>query len=142
MKKFAVLALLLFNACAPAITPTTIIEPTSTSISTSVPPTAISTSTIEVTISPTFTPTVAVSPTPAVGMQRFSASDGMPQIYIPAGILHMGGMDVRRAPNEIPDHDVQLDAFWMDQLEVTNAMYGLCVQAGGCTPPQNFKSQS
>jgi len=66
----------------------------------------------------------------------------MPQIHIPAGILHMGGMDVRRAPNEIPDHDVQLDAFWMDQLEVTNAMYGLCVQAGGCTPPQNFKSQS
>jgi serine/threonine-protein kinase len=65
----------------------------------------------------------------------------MPQSYIPAGILHMGGMDVRRAPNEIPDHDVQLDAFWMDQLEVTNAMYGLCVQAGGCTLPQSLKSQ-
>lgn len=54
----------------------------------------------------------------------------------------MGGMDVRRAPNEVPDHDVKLDAFWMDQLEVTNAMYGLCVQSGGCTPPQSFKSQS
>ena len=66
----------------------------------------------------------------------------MPQIYIPAGILHMGGMDVRRAPNEIPDHDVQLDAFWMDQLEVTNAMYGLCVEAGACTLPQSLKSQS
>ena len=44
-------------------------------------------------------------------------------------------------PNEIPDHDVTLDAFWMDQLEVTNAMYALCVNAGGCTPPQDFKSQ-
>ena len=65
----------------------------------------------------------------------------MPQVHIPAGIFHMGGMDVRRAPNEIPDHDVTLDAFWMDQLEVTNAMYGLCVGAGGCTPPQSFKSQ-
>jgi formylglycine-generating enzyme required for sulfatase activity len=65
----------------------------------------------------------------------------MPQVYIPAGIFHMGGMDVRRAPNETPDHDVTLNAFWMDQLEVTNAMYTLCVNAGACTPPQNFKSQ-
>lgn len=53
----------------------------------------------------------------------------------------MGGMDVRRAPNETPDHDVTIDAFWMDQLEVTNAMYALCVTAGECTPPQDFKSQ-
>jgi serine/threonine-protein kinase len=53
----------------------------------------------------------------------------------------MGGLDVRRASNEIPDHDVSIDAFWMDQLEVTNAMYALCVNAGGCTPPQSFKSQ-
>ncbi len=53
----------------------------------------------------------------------------------------MGGMDVRRAPNETPVHDVTLHAFWMDQLEVTNAMYALCVNAGGCTPPQSFKSQ-
>ena len=67
--------------------------------------------------------------------------DGMPQVYIPAGIFRMGGMDVRRALNEIPERDVSLDAFWMDQLEVTNAMYALCVGAGGCTPPQNFKSQ-
>jgi serine/threonine-protein kinase len=65
----------------------------------------------------------------------------MPQIHIPGGLFHMGGMDVRRAPNEIPDHDVTLDAFWMDQLEVTNAMYALCVNAGSCMPPQSFKSQ-
>jgi formylglycine-generating enzyme required for sulfatase activity len=65
----------------------------------------------------------------------------MPQVYIPAGTFRMGGMDVRRAPNEIPEHDVTLDAFWMDQLEVTNAMYGLCVQVGGCSLPQALKSQ-
>jgi formylglycine-generating enzyme required for sulfatase activity len=65
----------------------------------------------------------------------------MPQVYIPAGTFRMGGMDVRRAPNELPEHDVTLDAFWMDQLEVTNAMYALCVNSGGCIPPQDFKSQ-
>jgi serine/threonine-protein kinase len=84
---------------------------------------------------------VEVSPTAEFVNEQISTVDGMPQIHIPAGILHMGGMDVRRAPNEIPDHDVELDAFWMDQLEVTNAMYGLCVNSGGCTPPQTFKSQ-
>lgn len=50
-------------------------------------------------------------------------------------------MDVRRAPNELPVHDVTLDAFWMDQLEVTNAMYALCVQSAGCDLPQDLKSQ-
>jgi formylglycine-generating enzyme required for sulfatase activity len=70
-----------------------------------------------------------------------SAIDGMPQVYIPAGTFRMGGLDVRRAPNEIPEHDVALDAFWMDQLEVTNAMYRLCVSAGVCTLPQALKSQ-
>jgi serine/threonine-protein kinase len=81
------------------------------------------------------------TPTEALVNQRVSPVDGMPQVYIPAGTFRMGGMDVRRAPNEIPEHDVTLDAFWMDQLEVTNAMYALCVRAGECTPPQDFKSQ-
>jgi len=62
----------------------------------------------------------------------------MPQVYIPAGTLHMGGYDVRAAVDEFPAHDVRLDAFWMDQLEVTNAMYALCVSAGACELPQNL----
>lgn len=53
----------------------------------------------------------------------------------------MGGMDARRAPDEVPVHDVTIDAFWMDQLEVTNAMYSLCVNSGVCEPPQSFESQ-
>src|SRR5689334_16692356 len=123
MKKLIMVFLFLLTACAPA--PVPLIQPTPTPPPTSLPPTAVPTSTTE-SISPTALPTatVEVSPTAASATQRFSSIDGMPQVYIPAGILHMGGMDVRRAPNEIPDHDVQLDAFWMDQLEVTNAMYG------------------
>ena len=81
------------------------------------------------------------TPTETPADQRIASADGMPQVYIPAGTFRMGGLDVRRASNETPDHDVTLNAFWIDQLEVTNAMYALCVKAGGCTPPQNFKSQ-
>jgi formylglycine-generating enzyme required for sulfatase activity len=65
----------------------------------------------------------------------------MPQVYIPAGTFRMGGMDARRAPDEVPVHDVTMHAFWMDQLEVTNAMYALCVDAGVCEPPQSVESQ-
>ncbi|MEB2332890.1 MAG: SUMF1/EgtB/PvdO family nonheme iron enzyme [Anaerolineaceae bacterium] len=69
---------------------------------------------------------------------RVSPIDGMPQVFIPAGVLHMGGYDVRAAPDEFPSHNVSLDSYWMDQLETTNAMYALCVSAGTCAPPQDL----
>ncbi|MCL4260010.1 MAG: formylglycine-generating enzyme family protein [Anaerolineales bacterium] len=69
---------------------------------------------------------------------RVSPIDGMPQVFIPAGVLHMGGYDVRAAPDEFPSHDVSLGSYWMDQLETTNAMYALCVSAGACAPPQDL----
>jgi serine/threonine-protein kinase len=65
----------------------------------------------------------------------------MPQVYIPVGTFRMGGLDIRHGPDEVPAHYVTIDAFWMDQLEVTNAMYQLCVSDGVCTLPQNFASQ-
>ncbi|MCI0609501.1 MAG: formylglycine-generating enzyme family protein [Anaerolineae bacterium] len=132
MKKIIAILLLLLTACTTTNAP--MVESTLTPFPTSVPPTAIHTSTNEPVI-PTITPTEGFV------NQLISPVDGMPQIYIPAGTFRMGGMDVRRAPNEIPDHDVTLDAFWMDQLEVTNAMYGLCVKADVCLLPQSFKSQ-
>jgi eukaryotic-like serine/threonine-protein kinase len=65
----------------------------------------------------------------------------MPQVFIPAGTLRMGGLDVYSvATDELPAHTVSLEAFWTDQLEVTNAMYMLCAQAGACTPPMNWSS--
>jgi eukaryotic-like serine/threonine-protein kinase len=133
MKKIIATLLVVFlTSCT--VTETPVIEFTPTSLPTNVPPTTIPTSTIE-----TILPTVTL--TEELANQRVSSIDGMPQVYIPAGTFRMGGLDVRRAPNEIPEHDVTLDAFWMDQLEVTNAMYALCVSTWACTPPQDFKSQ-
>ena len=37
--------------------------------------------------------------------------------------------------DEKPVHTVYLDAFWIDQTEVTNKQYQACVDAGTCKPP-------
>jgi formylglycine-generating enzyme required for sulfatase activity len=60
--------------------------------------------------------------------------------YIPAGSFQMGKES--GSSNEKPVHTVILDAFWMDQSEVTNAMYTLCVVDGECNPPNSTGSSS
>jgi formylglycine-generating enzyme required for sulfatase activity len=134
MKRLILVAFVILAACTPTRAP--VIEPTVTEVPTNAPSPVIPTPTSE-----TILPTAIPAPTEASLTQRVSTTDGMPQVYIPAGTFRMGGLDVRRAPNEIPEHDVTLDAFWMDQIEVTNAMYMLCVNSGGCEPPQDLKSQ-
>jgi eukaryotic-like serine/threonine-protein kinase len=42
----------------------------------------------------------------------------------------MGSAD----PNEIPEHELSLKAFFLDQFELSNAQYRACVEARGCTP--------
>ncbi|HRQ25217.1 MAG TPA: SUMF1/EgtB/PvdO family nonheme iron enzyme, partial [Anaerolineales bacterium] len=97
---------------------------------TTVPP---RTSTVTHTpVPPTFTPT------PGIGSTMISEKDGMVMVFVPAGEFTMGsdaGDD-----DEKPVHQVYLDAFWMDQTEVTNAMYAKCVADDGCAPPSSSKS--
>jgi formylglycine-generating enzyme required for sulfatase activity len=76
------------------------------------------------------------------GSERISPVDGMVQVFVPAGSFRMGAMDANSSPDELPDHAISLDAFWIDKLEVTNAMYFACVQAGACEPPDEFNSES
>lgn len=137
MKKLIppIIAIFILTACGGAEIPT--VESTSTPLPMSMPTMAVPTETTEA-IPPTITTTEVPAEQPSG--ERISSISGMPQVYIPAGTFRMGGMDARSAPDEMPAHDVTLDAFWMDQLEVTNAMYLLCIQNGRCTPPQNFKS--
>jgi len=125
----------LITACGETATEVPTIEPTPAFVLLATEPVPVSLPTqTEQVILPTST---SVPAQEAINM-RFSSIDGMPQVYIPAGTFHMGGYDVRAAPDEFPAHQVTLDAYWIDQLEVTNAMYQLCVSAGVCTLPQNL----
>ena len=85
-------------------------------------------------------PAPPVTPTNVSFETRILPVDGMTQVFVPAGTLHMGGLDVYADDDELPIHDVSIKAFWLDQTEVTNGMYNLCVQAGNCRPPQKPSS--
>ncbi len=91
------------------------------------PPTATS--------SPTFTPTPL--PTIGAGSIMLSRSDQRPMVFIPGGQFLMGASpnDPAADDDEKPQHTVTLDAFWIDQYEVTNEAYAACVQAGACNAP-------
>lgn len=118
------------TACQPAPSPTPEIAQTPTP-----PPTMV----IEETAP--HTPTeIPASPTP--NTLKISPADGMTQILIPEGTFFMGGMDVYRENDEQPAHEVFINAFWIDQVEVTNGMYALCVQAGDCRPPEELRSDN
>jgi serine/threonine-protein kinase len=56
-------------------------------------------------------------------------------VYVPAGEFTMGD-----GANDAPIHTVYLDAFWIDQTEVTNKQYKVCVDAGTCEPPDSMNS--
>jgi formylglycine-generating enzyme required for sulfatase activity len=60
----------------------------------------------------------------------------MVMFYVPEGDFLMGSTDSDPAatPQEKPQHTVYLDAFWIDQTEVTTAMYAKCVAGGKCKP--------
>jgi formylglycine-generating enzyme required for sulfatase activity len=87
---------------------------------------------------PTVTPTETPMPTPTVGFgSMISPKDGMMMLYVPAGEFEMGSKEV----NE-PVSSVYLDAYWIDQTEVTNAMYALCVNDGKCSVPSDTHSKT
>jgi len=45
----------------------------------------------------------------------------------------MGSQDSDR--DQWPQHKVYLDAYWIDQTEVTNAQFQLCMNEGICENP-------
>jgi formylglycine-generating enzyme required for sulfatase activity len=86
----------------------------------------------------TFTPkSPTATPTPGPGSTWTRPADSMVMVYVPEGEFTMGSNSY---PDEQPIHTVYLDAFWIDQTEVTNKMYALCVDAGKCAPPSSSAS--
>jgi formylglycine-generating enzyme required for sulfatase activity len=75
-----------------------------------------------------------------VGSTMTSEKDGMVLVYVPAGGFTMGSDD--GDPDERPVHTVYLDAFYIDQTEVTNAMYAKCVDDNNCAPPAYTSSST
>jgi eukaryotic-like serine/threonine-protein kinase len=90
------------------------------------------------------TPRAATPPTLDIGSTQVSDKDGMTLLYIPAGEFLMGAAesDKQAFDNEKPQHKVYLDAFWIDQTEVTNAMYAKCMKAGVCHAPSSIQSST
>jgi eukaryotic-like serine/threonine-protein kinase len=115
----------------PALTVTTRPMPT-TPLPTPEPPTA--------TLQPSPMPQPTAVPALGTGSTQVSAKDGMTLLYVPAGEFTMGSNDGKA--NEKPPHTVYLDAFWIDQTEVTNAMYAQCVRAGACQAPASTASST
>ncbi|MGB0383713.1 MAG: SUMF1/EgtB/PvdO family nonheme iron enzyme [Ardenticatenaceae bacterium] len=104
-----------------------------------------------VTLPPTPTrtpaPTVPIPPIPAgveVVATRVAEEDSMIQVYVPEGHFLMGSVpgDEGADDDELPQRSVKLDAFWIDQVEVTNGMYAACVAAGECGRPKVNRSSS
>lgn len=89
--------------------------------------TGIATPTEKATLTPTPMPTPEAF---RLGDVRERPTDGMRTAYVPAGEFSMGSAD--RDRGERPVHQVVLDGFWLDQTEVTNAQYELCVSTGQC----------
>jgi formylglycine-generating enzyme required for sulfatase activity len=118
-------------------------RPTSTPTAAALAPTAtpVSPTATYTPMPPTDTPTVSAPP------------PGM--VYLPAGEFIMGssGDEVDYAlqlcneyygdcqrdwfEDEQPRHTVYLDAFYIDETEVTNAQYQKCVEAGTCDTPED-----
>lgn len=104
-------------------------------------PIVVETSTLLSTVSPdtTETSTPTETPLPEIG-STMTGADGMKLIYIPAGEFTMGSD--KGDLDERPFHKVNLGAFWIDQTEVTNKMYSLCVAAGECELPAYTSSST
>ncbi len=150
MKRFAILLLPLFfllSACgapqdttdAPPAEASAVASPTVSAApgETLPPPTGTSQPSPSAQPSPTLQSSPTPLPTVGPGSVMLSRGDWRPMVFVPAGDFLMGAAPDDPAANadEKPQHKVTLDAFWIDQFEVTHQEYAQCVEAGACQPP-------
>ncbi|MDP1769719.1 MAG: formylglycine-generating enzyme family protein [Nitrospirota bacterium] len=87
----------------------------------------------------------AAEPQSSKGGQTLSSEvgrgrDGAPMMRIPAGPFTMGSTD--GLPNERPEHRVTLDAFFIDQYEVTLSLYRRFLESGKHESPPTWDDEA
>ncbi len=115
----------------PNLLPAPIQAVTITPIETNTP---VPTVAAEPMLSPTLVPTPTMDPNqlptdPVLGTEWQRPQDAMTMVYVPAGTFSMGSEDGN--DNEKPAHEVSLDGFWIDQMEVSNEQFTLFVDGIG-----------
>jgi formylglycine-generating enzyme required for sulfatase activity len=78
------------------------------------------------------TPISSPTPVKTEPITLFIDDHGVPMALVPAGSFEMGNSG--GADDEQPVHSVILDDFYIDQYEVTNSQYAICLDAGVCDP--------
>lgn len=110
-------------------------EPTAVPTSTPLPTQPLPTDTPVIVIlsptpEPTLPPTVTPLPQPTeelveAARERVREKDGMPMVFVPSGTYPRGSdaADPNADPDETPQRDVTIDAFYIDKYEVSVAQY-------------------
>ena len=71
----------------------------------------------------------------AVWGVRSDMRDAVEMVAVPGGEFLMGSDADDADPDERPATRIEVGAFWIDRVEVTNARYGRCVETGACSLP-------
>lgn len=87
-------------------------------------------------IAPTSTPIPAPTVPPTPTPEPYITDTGSRMLYIPEGIFSLGD-DESDERDQKPAHLVRLDAYFIDETEVTNGAYAQCVDDGACDPPDS-----
>jgi formylglycine-generating enzyme required for sulfatase activity len=87
-------------------------------------------------LGPGHNPTATITPLSQTNQSRVNVLPGgleVIQVFIPAGSFLMGSAESDRlaSNDEFPQHEVSLDAFWIDQTEVTNAQFATFLNEEG-----------
>ena len=77
-----------------------------------------------------------------IGSTMVSEVDGMTMVYVPAGEFTMGLPYPQADDNENPQHLVYLNAYWIDQTEVSNKMFQMFVDETGFITEAEKNGQS
>jgi eukaryotic-like serine/threonine-protein kinase len=127
-----------FVSCTPAQanTPETEMHGGTSTVSSQATGETSPTATLVPTHTATFpqSPTATVSPFPTTPpvytvVTRIAEKDGMEMVFVPAGAFEMGSSEGNR--REQPVRQVYLDAYWIDKVEVTIAMFQKFVNETG-----------